>query len=184
MQHDVVWDGRDELTRWPMVDWIVFLHDEGFQPIWERRPMTSSMMWERMMLGRDGRDGEGSFRNTTPVLVNVDNLARMEAQWAKIKSLIPFAPKAPEPPKPVSSPRIIQRASSDEAVRELAFVEALRPSVEHTLCATTNKIKHASKLWALHHRNQLARLPDEIHPERLRAYKCQWCGGWHVGHKV
>lgn len=181
---DVVWAGRGPLTEWPERDWFVLLRDDSYQPIWDRQPMTTSMWLARLMTGRDGRD-DGLIRTVSvSPLSNVDVQARMDAAWARVKALMPLTQvqqrveqttvEAPLKPKP---------ASADELVREVALFDSMAGD-DVAICSTTNKIRHKSKLWALHHRNRLAALPSEYHPEQLEAYKCKWCGNWHVGHRI
>lgn len=198
----VVWAGRGELTAWPAVDWAV-LQQPGYEPIWDRQPLTSSYLWSRRM-GRSyytPHDGAASFgAKTKPFLSSVDVQDRMSRQWAQISSLLKLkkVPLGCEPPADTPAPVIrllpqpAKRATAEELLDEIHAVETFVPrpaqprrdaeAGELRVCSTTNKVKHTSKLWALYHRNRLAASPDEAHPERLEAYKCRWCGGWHVGH--
>lgn len=193
-----LWDGKSALTDWPKLDWFQLLKDETWQPIWDRQPLTSSMLWARWITGRDGRADPNDYRrpfqaSSKPMLQDEEQRKRFDHVWAVLQRRI--AESRPDAGAPASvdttpsSPSLgistrVDRASSDEAIRELAYAESANRHEAIALCPTTNKVKHRSKLWALVHRNRLASSPDERHPERLEAYKCRWCGGWHVGHRV
>jgi hypothetical protein len=184
---ETVWEGRGELTEWPQRDWFVLLRRDGFQPIWDKPPRTSSMLWADAIRQRDGVavDAEAWHDNalvrttSAPRLMNADRLAQLIGRWSK--------PKPPEPPAAPKKRRERERpaATSDQLIAELKVYEAVSLDEDVRLCAMTNKIRHRSRLWALHHRNRLATLPDERFPERLEVYKCKGgCGDWHVGHKT
>lgn len=121
-------------------------------------------------------------------------MERMEATWAKVKREMALSPTHPSLRQPQSVVNAVvpenqpEKATIEDALREMQITEqayaAAQKQAPISLCATTNKVRHTSKLWALHHRNHLALLPNEAHPERLEAYKCKWCGTWHVGHKT
>jgi hypothetical protein len=147
------------------------------------------------MTGRDGRCDPDVYvrpfqKSGKPTYTDLSEQERFDFVWSQVKKRLaesrPFSSGADVVPEKMAEP--VQdapaRASSDAAIREMGVAERSQPSNQAiTLCATTNKVKHKSKLWALHHRNQLAALPDELHPEQLNAYKCKWCGTWHVGHR-
>lgn len=189
-----VWNGIGPLTTWPEVDWWVFRHREGYEPIWDRPPQTTGDWWGRWMSGRDGREFRWIAPSSVPQMLRVESMSRMEAIWAKVKREMLLSPthpslRATQPSEAaVAHENTPVKATSDEALREIQNIEqncvALNRKESISLCATTNKVRHTSKLWALHHRNHLASLPDEMHPEQLRAYKCKWCGSWHVGHQA
>lgn len=145
------------------------------------------------MSRRDGREvgnyNERPFAlSSVPSLVDLDKHKRAEQVWARLTAALgtrQAQPASAETPAPRRKRlQALPRASADEAVRELQVVESVQPGATVSLCPLTNKVQHESKLWALHHRNRLACLPDEHHPERLSVYKCKSCGDWHVGHKV
>jgi hypothetical protein len=187
---EIVWDGRGELTFWPDRDYAV-MRGEGWDLIWDRPPLTSAYLWT-LRMGRDyHHDDHRTFSrgrvSTQPVSITTDRQKRFDETWARLARMLESPPKAPEPihaqprkPEPVQP--------LDAGLYELRRAQAAQAqtgdSREFTLCAHTSKVKHRSKLWALHHRNTLAFDPTTAHPERLEAYKCSWCGGWHVGHRV
>jgi hypothetical protein len=176
------------------------LTTEGFQSIWDIPPKTSAHLIDAEMKRRcrseldaeAWRDNALCRTTSVPRLVNADHLASLEQRWAAIKRLAQKPWEVPpEPVKPPQKIRVVHEhrvATSDEAIGELQRAEILGCAIgQHealSLCSNTNKVRHKSKLFALYHRNQLAVLPDELYPEQLEAYKCRWCGSWHVGHKV
>jgi hypothetical protein len=191
--HEVLWDGRGELTEWPQRDWFILLRDEGFQPIWDRQPRTPSMLLADAARNQSGAtlDAEAWHDNalvrttSAPRLMNADRLKVMQARWSV--AIQPGLQKPPAPEQPVQRVRRVRVhrvASAEELLAQVQVLERLRPDAEVRVCSLTNKVRHDSKLWALHHRNRLAALPEERFPERLEAYKCKGCGDWHVGHKV
>jgi hypothetical protein len=193
MQPEVVWAGRGELTEWPAVDWALIMRDESWQPIWPIQPMTNALMWTRRMGSRRYHDNGWTGVSSGPALVDLERLRRMEDAWAKIARLQSesvFAPSVDAPA--VDSVKITEpvaaAATTEAAIAEIQQVEDTMAAAgcawPVALCATTNKVRHRSKLWALVHRNRLANLPDEHFPERLESYKCKWCGSWHVGHRA
>lgn len=189
--HDVVWAGRGELVPWPEVDWLI-LREPGYEPIWDRQPMTSSHMWSKWMSGRDGRDSrreprtDGIFYvSSVPKLTDVDLYERVrEALARRAREGAKWFVGEQRLSQPSTPPIVRPKAKESDAVKELQIAEQERPSEVVALCAMTNKVRHRSRLWAMVHRNRLAALEDERYPERLEAYKCRNCGDWHVGHKV
>lgn len=143
-------------------------------------------MLARRIHGLDGREAERAFAaSSMPALIDLDGHVRLMRALA-LRAPRLRKPKA-EPEEPVilvPSARVVKRASSDAALLELQYVERMMPTDALSLCPSTNKVRHRSKLWALLHRNRLANEPNERFPERLEAYKCKGCGDWHVGHKA
>lgn len=194
---EVIWAGNTPLTQWPERDWHVLRTREGYQAIWDIEPRTSAHLLAEMVRNQRGvtLDAEAWHDNalvrttSKPRLMNTDRLAEMRQRWARVKreSARPWDQPPPPPPKPLKA-RVVdvhRVATGDELIAELQQYErlAVHPD-EPQVCSLTNKIRH-SKLSALQHRNQLALLPGERHPERLEVYKCKTgCGDWHVGHRA
>ena len=152
----------------------MLLHpDRGFMPIWDRAPQTSSMWLARLMTGRNGHDGCGSFIKGQPY--NKQELHDyFERAWAEIS-------RRQAAMKPQMSPPLVDPIPAPVVTRRVR--ETPQQSADVDKCAYTSKIKHASKLWALNHKIKLMHAPDETQPELLEVYRCKWCGGWHVGHR-
>lgn len=184
------WDGRGPLTEWPLVDWAIF-HDETWQPIWNYPPRTSCWKFARLIREDAPRFDPATYIrpfavSSKPRLVRVlEPRPLHEPKGHAVWRITTGARVNTQSRVKVAASEIrerVDRQPVDQALRELMFAEQLQPDSAMSLCPTTNKVKHRSRLWALQHRLRLAMLPDELHPERLQAYKCRWCGAWHVGH--
>lgn len=184
-RYTVLWNGRGPLTQWPERDWRHILNTPGFDLIWDRQPLTSAHLWARYI----GNNGHGRETNDNdfrwavakaPTSWSVDRQQAFDTAWAKIAPLMAEAESAPLPEVPLSRKAVWHE--QDDTTRQVQSVpKGLTYAPD--LCAHSNKVKHRSKLWALQHRISLANDPETARPELLEVYKCQWCGGWHVGHK-
>ena len=107
-QYDVVWSGVGPLTDWPMRDWVL-LTKPGYEPIWDRQPLTASMLWARLM--RDGCGDDDTMcvrpfqRPSKPTLVDLDQHERFERTWAQLSKVLALPPLKP----PTVSPRTPKR---------------------------------------------------------------------------
>lgn len=183
----VVWSGRGPLTVWPERDWSYILRTQGFDLIWDRPPLTSSVLWTRWM-GRNGHSiytNDDNFRwakTETPKTWDEDRKKKFDQAWAKIAPLMEKAEadqqSSPSKQVMVKEFRVLSAEEAERQQRAAVFV--LAPAVT---CAHSGKIKHKWKLWALQHKLRLMQMQDETQPERLEVYKCSWCVGWHVGHR-
>lgn len=189
---EVIWDGCGPLTEWPEVDWAIVLRaDWGYEPIWDQQPLTAAFLWTKRMGTRchNPHDDHRSFLRAKPELVDLDRQKHLGDHWACITKMLGLL----SDPKPVAALPVVEQtpqqpgtpATIDAALEEIRQVEIAQTALGRAeavlLCAHSNKVKHRSKLWALHHRNRLAASLDELHPDQLEVYKCRWCGSWHVG---